>query len=506
MSSRIRDRLERLANPMLVRQMYQSLHSRKFLGAMWLLLLAALMTYVVIFVGSDTGSPAGGSMFMVFGGLFYLVALLVFPYMAFSSLRKEVKTKTIELIQITPLNAQRQIRGRLQAALSRLLLLYSVIGPFAVVAFLFGGISLWAILLSLYTLFIASCISVSVALFFASLASIKFLGPIARGIYLLLLVAVLIMGFSVTFGGSWFLMREVGRAGWEGILAYLIVLTLEGGLIAWFLCAASANILTFEANKSAGRMKFIMLLLVLSGLTSFGVIWGLVGGDGEVLAVIECFVCIALGVSAIFWLTGKRRVAAHRAEKLKHRSGWYRSLFYPFTDGAGATTAFLGLAIVVLATGIAFWCAFEDITLSDDVGGFFTIMALVYAPYFSSSAWIIGRFFPAKYRTGAVRRLIVLGFAVAHLFIAILWFASDMYSYSHAAEQAASPLLGLFPFIYMPTAIDRIELGMSLVGGLSVAITIGLVPHLIVGVRDLVAFCRASDLRQQYCDTELDKV
>lgn len=497
MSSRIRDRLERLANPMLVRQMYQSLHSRKFLGAMWLLLLAALMTYVVTFVASDTGYPAGGSMFMVFGALFYLVALLVFPYMAFSSLRKEVKTKTIELIQITPLNAQRQIRGRVQAALSRLLLLYSVIGPFAVVAFLFGGVSLWAILLSLYTLFIASCVSVSVALFFASLASIKYLGPIARGSYLLLLVGVLIMGISFTFDGSGYFMLEIGRAGWKGILTYFIVLTLEAGLIAWFLCAASANILTFEANKSAARTKFIMLLLVLSSLASFGVIWGLADGGDEVLVAVECCAAIALGVSGIFWLTGKRRVAAHRAEKLKHRSGWYRAMFYPFIDGAGGTTAYLGLALFVLAIGMAFWCGFDDISLENQVGGFFAVLALVYAPYFSSSAWLIGRFFPTKYRTPAVRRLIVLGMVVAHFFIAILWFASDMYSHSHASEQAGSPLLGLFPFIYMPTAIDRIDPGEALISGLILAIAVGLIPHIIVGIRDLVWFSTESHLRRR---------
>lgn len=498
MTENIRDRLERWVNPMLVRQMYQSLHNRTFLASMWILVLAALVTYVVVFAGREAGSPAGGTMFLVFGGLFYLVAMLVFPYLAFTSLRREIKTGTIELIEITPMNASRRIRGRLLAVFTRLVLLYSVIGPFAMTAYLLGGVALWEIVLSLYTLLVASCVIVSLALFFASLASIKFIGSVGRGVFFFVLVALFITGAPRVFDGSGLMLMELDGEGWRAILAYFIVLTLEGGLFVWFLCAASANVLTFQANKSSGRTKFIMLLLLISGLVAFGVTWLLADGDAHLLGRIERFACVLLGGSAIFWMTGEGRLRAHTAEKLEDRSGWYRAVFYPFTDGAGSTAIYLFLALLLLETGITMCCALGGLSLRRQTGHFYALSVLVYAPYFSSCAWVVGRCVPAKHRNAAVRRLIVVGFILGHLFCAALWSGMNLHRYGSGAQYLENPLLGLFPFAFISTVKHSGALSGRLIQGLSLAIVVGLVPHLYIAIRNMIRLCTLTDLNSQY--------
>lgn len=472
---------------MLVRQMYQSLHSRKFLGSMWLLLLAALLTYVVIFLGTDAGEPSGGTMFSVFGVLFYLVALLVLPYMAFSNLREEVLTDTIELIQITRLDARRQTRGRLQAALSRLLLLYSVIGPFAVVAFLFGGIALGAILLTLYSFLVFSCVAVSMGLFFAGLTAVRYLSSIARWLYFAVLLGTLI------FGGPGLLevLDEVARGhgmdGWEGALIYVVVVGVIGTLVSWFLCAATANMLTFEANKSAGRTKFILLLLILSGVALFFFGGVIAGFEEEALITVEVLSSVALAFCAMFWLTGDRRLPARLVDKLRERGFLRRLVHYPFADGAGPTTAFLVLVAAVIAGGVLAGITLGGVRYDDDIMGVPVILAFAYAPYFSSQVWGLGRLLPASFRTAGMRRGILLGLLIVHAFIAILWFAVAMGS-GLPDTTVAKPLSALFPLIYFGVIDDMSHWGELL--GLSLVLAIGILPHFVVSVRDLVRHLR----------------
>mgnify|MGYP006278685615 CR=1 FL=1 len=479
------ERLERLANPMLVRQMYQSLHSRKFLGALWLMLLVSLLTYMVVYMASSGGESVGGTMFSVFALVLFLAATVVLPYMAFSDLVEEVNSRTIELIQITCMGARSQVRGRLQAALSRLLLLYSVIGPFAVVAFLFGGVGVGAILLTLYTLLVLACLAVSVGIFFAALTSVKNMRHMARWLYLGVLIFTLLVGGYNLMGVLGGLTFGRGMGLGTDALAYVVVTGVEGALLSWFLCAAAANLLTFEANKSSGRTRFILLLMVAS---AFGFSWLVMGVTGDFdegsLILVEVLSALFLAGCSMVWLTGARRVPATVRRKLQNRGVLYRLLRYPFVDGPGGGAIYMLLAGMLILAGVLPALAVDRLW-EEEIMCVPLILALAYGPYFSSCTWGITRMLPRRYRNPLVRRGLLLGLGVCHAFIAVLWFAASLGGGGRMGSYAGNPVAGLFPLVYLPSLLDDGGRPLVVLSGLFLVVLVGLVPHVVIAVVDL---------------------
>ncbi len=403
----IEQRVDRLANPMLVKEMYQSVHSKKFLAALWLLLVVSLSAYVIVY-NSTHGGESGRAMFAVFGSLAYLMGVCVLPFLAFDNMREEVKGRTAELIDVTGLGAGRQVWGRLLASLVKVGLLYSVIAPFAVAAFLFKGIGLVTILLVLYVVLIGSMAACSVAILFGALTTIPKIRTLARIGFILLVLWALMMVMAT---GSIVMEVEwpppgVSAGEFLGALAYI---TLLCGLGIWLICEAAANLITFEAAKSWGRTKIVLLLILALSLCVMFLMDVLTSGSltGDEAIAMVAWVCIVSAICSLFWMTERTRVSRRTERKLERHDRLYGALLYPLTDGPASSAVFL-----LLLGGIAVgWVAF--ITGTGIVryrSSMLTpvIVALVYALYLS--ALVIGavRLMPPAWRTPTVRRVTLL--------------------------------------------------------------------------------------------------
>ena len=271
MTEWIKDRMDRLANPLLVKEMYQSVHSKKFLAALWLLLGGALFTYAVVYLSRPESGECGGHMFAVFGTLTYLMALCVLPYLGFSNLYQEVEGRTIELVHITAITSARQVRGRLMAALTKVALLYAVVGPFAVTAFLFKGVGIEAIAFVLGLILIFSVPACALGIWFGALTSSKHIRVIARWGYVLVVGLTLFYGMVFGLASAQSFFFGFGMGGGPGLETIFITLGVSAPLAllaTWFLCASAANILTFEADKCSGKTKLVLLVIVAAAFAA----------------------------------------------------------------------------------------------------------------------------------------------------------------------------------------------------------------------------------------------
>jgi len=166
MLGKIRDKLDGAANPIMLKEMWQSVHSKVTMAFFWLLLGVALLFYCLF--ATQEGSPSGDDMFVAFSFLMGGMAVLVIPILTYSSLYREITSNTIELLQITAMSAAQLVRGRLLASGVRILLLFSLVAPFAVTSFLFGGVDLTTVLATVYSLLVVAVAASAVAVLFSS--------------------------------------------------------------------------------------------------------------------------------------------------------------------------------------------------------------------------------------------------------------------------------------------------------------------------------------------------
>lgn len=477
LSDAMRDRFDGLANPLLIKEMYQSLHSWKFLVALWLMLGCSLTTYVTVFSGSE-GETCGDKMFWVFAFFMYVACVFVLPYLAFANLSEEVKSGTIELIHITRMNSRKHVRGRLLASVAKIGLVFSMIGPFAVAAFLFKGIDVVSIVMVLILTLFFSVLACSIAVFFGALTVHKQMQSIARILFILLLIYGVIMPFSV-FGGLRF-TRGFGSPDLSElsvVLAAYVVITM---LLVWFFSAAAANILTFDADKCSAKTKFVLLLIVaaLCAIFCTPLYFGQTL-DGENILIFASFASVAVLVCGSFWLTLPNRVASRFQKRFRTRSLAYRAVIFPLMDGAGSSALYMFvvygsiclIALLMYSVGGGGW---EEETL------FPVLMCMVYAFFLSAVSFGTLRLLPRKFRKTMALRGVFLGLVVANLVISIL--LGVAVGYRRMPEP--SLLTGFFPIVHLmsmerATSYSMIDLIVDLGGPAVIGITV----HVILILR-----------------------
>ena len=469
---------QKLANPILLKEMYQSLHSKKFLAALWLLLLASLFTYAVIYLGS-TGRGCGDDMFTVFSIFTYLMGVCVLPYLAFSTLSQEVEGGTIELVNITTLNSTQHVRGRMMASLAKLGLLYAVLGPFAVTAFVFRGIGVQSILIVLFSIFVMSVAACALAVFFGALTSIEKVRTFAKWSYLAVL-GFAVLGVLTMLGQVFFGLGDISVSfeALVGIGIYAVI----AWLAAWLCLAAAANILTFKADRCWCKTKIIALVMALAFC---GWPWVLIAAGKMSLSPSNLYptqipAALVVGVVGLVWITEEHRVSRRWEKRLEEHGMFYRLLTYPLQDGRGPTAAFLLFTALVMG-GV--YVSALSLPLSW-LGLVAPAMLLSYVLFFSTLSWGGTRLLPQKYRNAWGRRVILLALVVVNIMASVLLLSSGY-------EGGGSGVLGfvtngLLPLHYVSWLDDlSILVVVRVLAPLALPAFVGVTYHLIVGGRHL---------------------
>jgi hypothetical protein len=319
-------------NPILVKEVRQSLRGRYFRWLFWLTLLAATLTALAVVADSTASGRA-----VEFGDTFFLwcFALLAaavhgfVPFSAFLSTSAEWDENTYDLLVISNLRPRQIVLGKLQSALVQALLYYSTFGPFLVFAFLLNGVDLLSLLVILGGS-AATCVALTlVGIAASSLAHLKVL----RVVLMALFGAGLIAAWGATLGlaigvisNPQDLRTPEGRA---AFYAYLTVCAVVAALAA---AVAIARFSHEEENRSS-PMRVLGTCALLCASAWSG--WAYVQfGDIEpawifqIAAAALCFCMWLFQMTEPEWFG--RRVEAHLS-----RSRIPPLLWAPWLPGGG---------------------------------------------------------------------------------------------------------------------------------------------------------------------------
>ncbi len=251
----IADRL----NPILIKESRESLKSREFLIAFFLLLAATLLWTCmgIIFNAPEVYYLPTGTALLA--GYYFLLAVPIFglvPLTAFRSLSSEIDNDTFELMSITELASSQIVRGKFASSVLQMVLYLAAVVPSLAFTYLLRGVSLAEIVMMVVAILLAGLVLTSLALMIAP----QMTGYLGQSLAMVGLIAAILF--------VQFVMAAMCLA---GILGTGIAATSEGWLltlatasnvivvIVVFLKAAAAGIAPVSENRST-RLRCWMLL------------------------------------------------------------------------------------------------------------------------------------------------------------------------------------------------------------------------------------------------------
>ncbi len=181
--------------PMLVKELRQGLRTRSFVLG---LIVSQLILYSCVLIGFNVGSrSAGGEMLSGFLiGISFVMAAIIQPLRGINGIAGDMKSKTLELMEMTRMNALGIITGKWVSLFSQTLLFFVTLLPYLIFRYLLGGMDLivefgliaLALLSSAVFIGLALCISCTRSVILRSIfiVSSAIIGAAALDIYDLL--------------------------------------------------------------------------------------------------------------------------------------------------------------------------------------------------------------------------------------------------------------------------------------------------------------------------------
>lgn len=333
------DSLSDFLNPLLVRELRQSLRGNVFSGA---IILTSVLCALAIVCGlvyqysnphETEAMRVGQTVFYSIFSVLWFISCVAIPVGASGRFRGERSSGEFELFSITGVSPYRIINGKLLSALVQSFLVLSVAAPFMMACYMLRGISALSIGLAIVNLFIISASLTQCGIMLGSM-------NISKVLYSLLNVGfvcgLLFSSFNIVLGAL--AIRELSsREAWV-VAAILALSPLYGLALSYFSSVAMLQLP--DKNKGFWLKSFLLLsALALPGL--------LLPLDSEPrLAAFYGFFALPACIAALFMTTVadiappavRRRWAASRLKM-------FRPLLYP---GKGSMLAWLSVFMGVL--------------------------------------------------------------------------------------------------------------------------------------------------------------
>ncbi|MGJ8656275.1 MAG: hypothetical protein ACSHX6_07480 [Akkermansiaceae bacterium] len=255
-------------SPMLVKELRQGLKGITFM----ILFIAIQVILGVLIMGhsfsssyNNTGRDISTSVFICIG----LATCVLQPLRAISAIGSEVKENTIDLMVITRLSAWRIVFGKWISLVSQSALIIAAVTPYLILRYFFGGMQLFAELMILFTIFLASAGITAVFVGLSSLPSMILRGLIGLG------CAFFISAGMIQLFASNYVYRELVELCSfqfpEAIYVYLL-LVLSTIYLAWLaLDYGAGTIAPISENRSTPRrliclgiIAILFLIIMLS--------------------------------------------------------------------------------------------------------------------------------------------------------------------------------------------------------------------------------------------------
>ncbi|GAB5403731.1 MAG: ABC transporter permease [Aureliella sp.] len=339
---------ERL-NPIVIKEIRQSLKSRQFTISFGLTLVAAVgwtILAVALMVPRLYYIPGGLPLLFGFFCILAVPLLIIIPFTAFRSLTSETEDGTFELLRISALSSTQIIYGKMSSASVQILLYLSALAPCIVLTYLLRGVGLLTILLFLGGTVLVSILETAFALALAAVSTSRL---VQTGVTVLFLIALLFIGFGwmtfVTAGlseGS----GEVENGASAFALGIFGALTIVALLITLALRSAAAAI-DFASENSSTPVRLRLLGLIVVCL--FWLCMGVVAFE-DLTAFYVCTIilfCLFGFVGGL--VTGERGVISPRTRRTLPRTFLGRVFLTWLYPGAG-------LGYMFLISLFAGWC------------------------------------------------------------------------------------------------------------------------------------------------------
>lgn len=337
------------ANPILVKELRQSLKSKQFVVTFMLLVTVAWLVSVfglLMFQTQVQYGPAGRYFFVGFYIALAVATLLIVPFGSFRSLQSERDFNTYEILSVTTITPQQIVHGRLLSSLVQCLIFYSAITPFIAFASTMQGFDApKAAYILVVTLLMSMMLSMA-ALMVSTLSkqratqglfSLILIGQLIGAVFAacnLAIALVIITGLPITDSEFW----QWNAVGLLVSISYFIL----------FQQIATAN-LTFEsANHSTGIRITATVQFLALWLITFGYCWW-----NEIRAYPEMFLYLA-GASILHWaafglaFTAELDSLSRRIRREFPQNKLVRVLIAPFLPGGARAYLFLLIQIALI--------------------------------------------------------------------------------------------------------------------------------------------------------------
>jgi hypothetical protein len=353
--ARVDDRL----NPILVKEVRQSLRGRYFRNLFWLTVVAATGISVLRILAHAPGVPdfignLGPTFFIAnFAVMTFAVNVFV-PFWAFQSMGGEWEENTYDLLVISNLRPRQLIVGKTLAATVQAMLFFSAFAPFLVSTFLIGGVDLLSIAVVL-----AGTLCLSVALSMLAIAAASFgRSRFARATLAVLLIGTLIwLGAGSTIAGATLIQEpEILRSRGFSVVAvfFATILPLAAAIGFAVGCARLAH-------EHENRSTVLRAIVAASVLALLG--WGVYGatlpvGSSPELLWVALSVAMTVAIVPFLFFATETEPLGRRVRRQVPKSKALALLALPFLPGGGRgiwlylATAAACLLLVLLGLGL----------------------------------------------------------------------------------------------------------------------------------------------------------
>ncbi len=449
-------------NPIVVKEVRQSLKSKQFTISFGLTLIAAVswtLIAISLMVPRIFYMPAG---MPLLAGYFCILAaplMVIVPFGAFLSLTAETEDSTFELLSISALSALQIVHGKMSSACVQILLYLSALAPCIVLTYLLRGVGLYTILLFLAWTVVLSVCETALALL---------IGAVARTRLLQVGAAVLVLAGLFLGVGLWltFLLNEGLTRSTEpdsSVLVAIFATFMIIAMIVSLILRAAGAAIDFPSENNSTPLRIRILVCVT--LTFFWLLFLTIQVQDEepIIGFLFGSFIVLMVIGAL--ITGERGIISPRAQRSLPRTFVGRVFLTWLYPGAGLGYVYLVCsyaAIVgsVIATEFFYRNIFRNQTgLSIVVAGYLLLCYLTF--YLGLNRLIImavPRQLPAR-MIGSVALLVAMLF-LAHLIpLFLVYFANDYRDFPYGWHQA-------FNIIWTTgEAIDRVsaDIGVSMV-------------------------------------------
>lgn len=325
-------------NPIVVKEVRQSLKSKQFTISFGLTLLAAVawtLIAISLMVPRVYYVPGGATLLTGFFVILNIPLMIIIPFSAFRSLTSETEDSTFELLSISALSASQIVYGKMASACLQIVLYLSAIAPCIVLTYLLRGVSLFPILFLLGLTVTFSIGETAIALMLASVARTRML---QNGVSVLLLAA-LFFGFvpwiSLILAEG---VNEFSNPPNEVYIVLFAIATVVALAVSLVLRAAAAAIDFPSENHSTP------LRLRIVSLVSLVVFWSVMGtvasreAAGAVVLLVGLFI-FEMVIGAL--MMGELGVMSPRAQRTLPKTFFGRVSLTWLYPGAGLGYVFL---------------------------------------------------------------------------------------------------------------------------------------------------------------------